>query len=108
MQETFVIFVSLNLLVDFFVHYTIVVLDTFLNFLKTQQIFLSVGSALQLIFVMNSVLGHFGADNFPCLAVDLEVSHEFLVKLHFPKVGSFLIIEVSLFLVIFFILVISF
>ena len=101
MQEAFVIFVSLNLLVDFFVHYTIVVLDTFLNFLKTQQIFLSVSSALQLVFVLNTVFSHFGADNLPCLAIDLEMSHELLMELHLPEVRSFLIVFITLSMVIF-------
>ena len=101
-EEAFVIFVSLDLLVDFLVHYSIVVLDAFLNFLETQQIFLSVSSALQLVFILNSVLSHFGANNFPGLAVDLEVSHEFLMELHLPEVRSFLIIFVTLSIVILF------
>ena len=101
MEETFVVFVSLDFLVYFFVHNSVVVLDASLNFVETQQIFLSMSSALQLVFVLNTVFSHFGADNLPCLAIDLEMSHELLMELHLPEVRSFLIVFITLSMVIF-------
>lgn len=71
-------------------------------------------SALQLVFVGDSVLLHVLTYDFPGLAVDAELAHEFLMQFGWPKVWLLLLNDViiraalALLLAIFFFLLFVF
>ncbi len=49
------------------------------------------GSALQLVFVLDSIFGHSLTHDLPGFAEDAEVTHEFLMQMVVPEVHTVLV-----------------
>jgi hypothetical protein len=60
--------------------------DAFTYLINSNKILLSMGPALKLIFVLNSLFNHLFTYNFPCFTENWEKDYEFLVKTPIPKV----------------------
>jgi len=99
-QETFVFFVLLQFLVHLLVEIARIswLFDGRQDFFEAQQVFLAVSPALQLIFVLDSVLTHLLGHHFPSFPVDWEVSHKFLVQLQVPEVCTVVVCHNNLLL----------
>ena len=50
------------------------------------------GSALELVLVLDAILTHFGTYHLPGFAEDAEVPHELVVELEVPEILSLLVI----------------
>lgn len=59
------------------------------------------GTALELVFILDAVFRHLGTDDFPGFAVDREMAHEFVVKLDIPEVFTLLDLLLGFGLVLF-------
>lgn len=51
-------------------------------------------SALELVFIFNSIFIHFLADNFPSFPINTKLSHKFLMKIRWPEVWLLFIVNI--------------